>query len=139
MKFYTLVLLPENTHDMDDKSIEEYVAAQMKPFKMVDDDGLPYNKEWKWDYYCLYDKAYMSKMGFSEPLYKDIEPKSEYVVYATEALTIEHMSFAILTPDGQWLNGPYPLQDPDPLWPEKALEKIKNSGALFGVYVYCHS
>lgn len=137
MKFFTLVLF--NTENLSNFDISEYVRIQMEPFKLIEDDDLPYNKNWKWDYYCLYEKEHMKIYGFEPPEFESIQNESEYVVYQTSNLKIEHMVFALLTPIGEWINGPYPLQEQDETWPERALEKVLKSNATYGVYVYCHS
>ncbi len=139
MKFYTIVLFSVNV--IVDSDVEEMVRQQMEPFKLIeeDDDDLLYNENWKWDYYCLYDKEIMNDYGFGVSEFPYQLPESPYVVYPVSKMTPDDMAFAILTPSGEWFNGPYPLQNPDPLWPEKALEIVLDSRAVYGVYVYCHS
>lgn len=137
MKFYTLVLF--NSDEIADSAIEEMVRKRMEPFKLIQDDDLPYNGNWKWDYYCLYEKETMNEYGFGVSEFPDQLPESDYVVYPVGKMTSEQMTFAILTPSGDWFNRPYPLQEPDPYWPQKALDIVANSHATYGVYVYCHS
>lgn len=137
MKFFTLVLLPENNTRLDDLFIERYVAAQMQPYKLTETDSAPDNCTGKWDYYCLYQQAELAEMGFDIRQYPNRESASEYLVCALASLTTEQLPFAILTPAGEWL-APDPLQ-PQHHWPQQALENIKASGALYGVYVFCHS
>ncbi|MFV0439221.1 MAG: hypothetical protein ACK5PS_17720 [Desulfopila sp.] len=137
MKFYTLLLF--SADEIIDSAIEEMVRHRMEPFKLIQDDDLPYNENWKWDYYCLYEKEIMIEYGFGASEFPYQLPQSEYVVYPVSKMTTEHMTFAVLTPSGDWFNGPYPLQDPDPLWPEKALDIVSKSRAIYGVYIYCHS
>jgi|GEM_PF-5269894 len=137
MKFYTLVLF--NTENLKEFDLEDHVRNQMEPFKLVEDDDQPYNHDWKWDYYCLYEKEYMAKLGFNDCDFSFMQPESNYVVCPTDKLQLEHIVFAVLTPEKQWFNAPYPLQEQDPDWDKKALEHVVKSGAKYGVYVYCHS
>ena len=137
MKFYALVLF--SADEINDSAIEDLVNQRLEPFKLIEDDSLPYNDNWKWDYYCLYEKEIMHERDFGISEFPFQLTQSEFIVYPTDKMTTEHVTFALLTPSGDWLNGPYPLQEPDPLWPEKALAAIKNSQAKYGVYVFCHS
>ncbi|AXX92134.1 hypothetical protein CPU12_00865 [Malaciobacter molluscorum LMG 25693] len=137
MKFYTLVLF--NSHEIDDSAIEEMVRKRMEPFKLIQDEDLPYNENWKWDYYCLHEKKIMYEYGFGVSEFPAQLSESDYIVYPVEKMTSEQMTFAILTPSGDWFNGTYPLQELDPYWQQKALDIVANSHATYGVYVYCHS
>ncbi len=137
MKFYTLVLF--SSDKIVDSTIEELVRQNMEPFKLIEDDDLPYNDNWKWDYYCLYEKEIMNGLGFSNSEFPFQLSESKYVVYPTSKMTSEQMTFAILTPSGHWFNGSYSMQDPDSLWPQKAMDIVAKSCAKYGVYVYCHS
>lgn len=137
MKFYTLVLFDENFSS--DSCIEKFVQNQMQPFKLIEDDDRPFNHDWKWDYYCLYDKEEMIDFGFKEPEYKFALNSLSYVICSTDKLSHKQMPFAVLTPDGNWINGSYPRDEHDPNWPEKALAEIVGCKAKYGVYVYCHS
>jgi len=137
MKFFTLVLL--NNQDLSDSAVEAMVQKNMEPHKLIEDDDLPYNSDWKWDYFVLYEKDYMKKLGFEPPEFNSILEHSAYVVYPIEELEEKHMSFALVTPEGNWHNGSYPLEDEDLSWPSRALSIANESKAKYGVFVYTHS
>lgn len=137
MKFFTLVLLPENNAKQDDLFIEHYVAAQMQPHKMTESNSASTSTSGQWDYYCLYQQAELAEMGINIRQYPDRHPASDYLVCSLASITTEQLPFAVLTPAGKWLTSD-PLQQQHN-WSQQALENIRASGALYGVYVFCHS
>lgn len=137
MKFFTLVLLPENNTRLDDLFIEHYVAAQMQPYKLTETAPEPDNCTGKWDYYCLYQQTELAEIGFNIQQYPDWYPASDYLVCTLASLTVEQLPLAVLTPAGEWLASELLQQQHHSS--QQALESIKASGALYGVYVFCHS
>lgn len=136
MKYFALLILPEDTDATDPSAVERAAFEMMKPFKMWQDDVPVENGHW--DCYWCCTKEWMDQSQLSYACYSGVPAAQSLIVFPVEQLSAEGVTDSLVTPGGEWHRSKATYTENDPGWEAKALGICLSFPGHFAVLAYCH-
>lgn len=136
MKFFALLVLPQDIDGRDAELIQRAASALMRPFKMWEDD-VPV-KDGHWDYFWCCTKEWMEQTQMDYAQYTGVPPDQPFIIFPIEQIGIEGIPDSIVTPDGKWHRSNSTYTQEDASWKIRALHVLRSFPGHLAVLAYCH-
>ena len=136
MKFFALLILPQDIDGRDAESVWRAASALMRPFKMWEDDVSV--KDGRWDYFWCCTKEWMEQSQIDCTVYTGISVDQPFIMFPVEKLPVEGIPDSIVTPNREWHRSQATYTRQDPEWEARALNVLRAFSGHLAVLAYCH-